>query len=93
MNTLGWTRSVEQIVLSVMSDANRIVGIAGIRPGAGTSLLCHSLAKTLADGDLRTLRVDFDPPPLHPPADSSAAAATDVARRRFMIISVSGLYR
>jgi Mrp family chromosome partitioning ATPase len=76
MNTLDWTRNVEQIVLSVMSDDNRIVGIAAIRPGAGASLLCHSLAKTLGDGGLRTLRVDFDPPARDPAVN---AAASDLA--------------
>lgn len=68
MSTPDWTRNIEQIALSATGDTNRIVGIAGIRAQSGVSMICHSLAKSLAAADMRTLRVDLHPRPATAPA-------------------------
>jgi Mrp family chromosome partitioning ATPase len=61
MNSLDWTRSIEQVALAATSDTNRIIGLAGMSRRSGVSLIGRSLAKSLAAGELRTLRVDLNP--------------------------------
>jgi hypothetical protein len=63
MSSLDWTRSIEQIALAATSDAHRIIGIGGMASRSGVSLIGRSLAKALAAGELKTLRVDLHPAP------------------------------
>ena len=67
MTLLNWQRSIEQI--AVANKNCRLLGFASVRPGAGVSLICRRVAKTMAVNGMKTLLVSFS----EPPTNASAA--------------------
>lgn len=53
MSLLNWQRSVEQIV--VANKGFRVLGFTSVRRGAGVSLMCAHVAKTMAVNGMKTL--------------------------------------
>ncbi len=83
MSVVTWQRSIEQIVLSTIREKPRVLGMASLRRGAGVSLVCQHLAKTIATSESKTLLLDMcelragKPDPVDPIAASECFVATE----------------
>ena len=58
MSQATWQRSIEQLVLTAARENARVIGLAALKRGAGVSLVCHQLARTIAGGGTKTLFLD-----------------------------------
>jgi Mrp family chromosome partitioning ATPase len=62
MTLVNWQRSIEQIMLSSTDSKTRVLGLTSVRRGAGLSLVCRQLARTVAAAEFKTLLVDMSKP-------------------------------
>lgn len=80
MTLLNWQRSIEQIV--VANKGARVLGFTSIHSGAGVSLICRRVAKTMSVNGMKTLIISISDTPafaVHSPADRPAAGAISAA--------------
>lgn len=89
MSLLGWQRSIEQIILTSTNARNRVLGLTSVRRGAGVSLVCRHLAKTVGVGGSKALLVDMSEPPESPPINSERQWSVAAIRER-IVPSVHG---
>jgi len=63
MSPVNWQRTIDQIILTGLDKDDRVIGVTSIRRGSGVSLLCRSLARTLAANRLDVLLVNLSESP------------------------------
>lgn len=77
MSPLSWQRSIEQIVLSGTGRSDRVIGLTSVHSGAGVSLICRHIARTIASSGRSALLIDMSKPqPISNPAIREDIATT-----------------